>query len=140
MKGMTMITLDELYKLESGTIIYVAAPGILPEKHRPNTLSEEKFISMRQTARDPHLMTTSGGYSFSYVRKGQALFLDKSEAEDYMQKRHEEIYVTMITDLSKEISNLQDKLKELCEKGAGKANYIYHERAENYIPDIDMEV
>lgn len=123
-----MVTIEELSKLEEGTIIYVAAPGRGCKQSWANCLSEETFIGIDKLRSGYFIDCSSGGYNFEYLRRGEALFLDKSEAEMYMEAWHIQLYYSNIRRLALEIDKLQQELTELHNTGPSDPDYLYHKR------------
>lgn len=119
-----MITVDELMKLEKGTIIYVAASGI---GKGSNNLIEEEFESLRQVSSgDHHLMVKNGGYSLkNSLRQGVCLFLNKDEAVEYMIERHNRLYNNELSRITAEISKLKMLLDKMYNDGPGEPDYIF---------------
>lgn len=125
-----MITLDQFREMKPGTIFYTAAPG----GHGmvgANNLSEERFVKLLEHSDRPHIETECGGISYAYGRQGAAFYLDKGEAVQYMEKRNEERYRSVLKFKASQIEKLKAEIAVMEADGPGVPDYIYHERTEN---------
>jgi len=123
-----MITLEQLRELKKGTAIYVAAPGRGPKKLWSNVLCQETFVEVSETRGSPHIMCEKGGYSFLYVREGEALFLDIKDAAEYMREVHIARWTALLAEKGKELDRLREELATMYDNGPGEPDYKFHGR------------